>query len=74
MVRFLALATLLASTALAGCSSSSERRADEFGSSLGSSFEGGLNRDTYGTNRRMDVYGGVTAPTMPTIGARGYGK
>ena len=74
MKTLLALAALAASLALAGCNSSSERRSDDFGRSLGSSFEGGLGRDTYGTNRRMDVYGGATAPSLPTIGASGYGK
>lgn len=70
----LAFAALAASLALAGCGSSAERRSESFGGSLGSSFEGGLGRDTYGTNRRMDVYGGATAPSLPTIGAPGYGK
>lgn len=60
---------LLAGSFLAGCQSSG----DSFGD-LGASMSGGLGRDTYGTNRRMDVYGGATAPSMPTIGAPGYGK
>jgi hypothetical protein len=61
---------LVAGSILAGCQSGS----NESLSDLGSSMQGGLGRDTYGTNRRMDVYGGVTAPTMPSIGARGYGR
>jgi hypothetical protein len=61
---------LVAGSILAGCQSGS----NESLSDLGASMQGGLGRDTYGTNRRMDVYGGVTAPTMPSIGARGYGR
>lgn len=63
------LSMLTASALLAGCQSAG----DSFGD-LGASMSGGLGRDTYGTNRRMDVYGGTTAPTMPTISAPGYGK
>lgn len=69
-MRILTLLSLLtASALLAGCQSTS----DSFGD-LGASMSGGLGRDTYGTNRRMDVYGGTTAPTMPTISTPGYGK
>ena len=34
----------------------------------------GRTADTLGTQRRMDVYGGATAPVLPTMGAVGYGK
>jgi hypothetical protein len=61
---------LVAGSFLAGCQSGSS---DAMGD-ISSSMSGGLGRDTYGTNRRMDVYGGATAPTLPTIGAPGYGK
>jgi len=40
----------------------------DLGSSLGSSL--GQNNDTNGTNRRPDVYGGFTRPTLPSIGSR----
>ena len=61
---------LLAGSLLAGCQSNSN---DALGD-ISSSMSGSLGRDTYGTQRRMDVYGGATAPTLPTIGAPGYGK
>ena len=63
------LGLLLAGSFLAGCQSSNDSLDD-----VGASMSGGLGRDTYGTNRRMDVYGGATAPTMPTISRPGYGK
>ena len=34
----------------------------------------GRSADTLGTQRRMDVYGGATAPVLPTMGAVGFGK
>lgn len=70
-MRYITLLALLASgLVLSGCQSAGDSLSD-----IGSSFGGGgLSRDTYGTNRRMDVYGGTTAPTLPTIGAPGYGK
>jgi hypothetical protein len=72
-MRILTIVSLLvAGSFLAGCQGSSSS-SDSLGD-LGASMQGGLGRDTFGTNRRMDVYGGVTAPTMPTIGASGYGK
>ena len=43
-------------------------------SDIGASFEGGGRRDTLGSMRRPDVYGGSTAPSLPTIGASGFGK
>lgn len=76
-IRIVLAATLLAALGLGGClssdgsrSSSGLREGDEIGSS-------GFRRSssTYGTNeRRMDTYGGATAPVLPTIGAPGYGK
>ncbi len=71
-------ALLLAAIPLAGCTSldegGSSARAGigDVGSSIGGGF--GRNTDTYGTQRRMDVYGGSTAPVLPTIGTPGYGK
>jgi hypothetical protein len=62
---------LSVSAFLAGCQSSG---GDASLGDIGSSFEGSLGRDTYGSNRRMDVYGGATAPSMPTFGARGYAR
>ena len=74
MIKALAFATLLASVAaLGGCGPSTREYQSDL-STAGSSFEGGLGRDTYGTQRRMDVYGAATAPTLPTIGAPGFGK
>ena len=64
------LGLLVAGSFLAGCQSGS----NDAMSDISSSMSGGLGRDTYGTNRRMDVYGGATAPSLPTIGAPGYGK
>jgi hypothetical protein len=61
---------LVASSLLAGCQSSS----NDAMSDVSSSMSGGFGRDINGTNRRMDVYGGATAPSLPTIGAPGYGK
>lgn len=70
-MRILTAAALLlaASQILSGCQSAGDSAGD-----IGSSFEGGLGRDTYGTNRRVDVYGGTTSPTLPSIGAPGRGK
>lgn len=69
-MRILTIIGLLAAGIFtSGCQSAG----DSFGD-LGASMSGGLGRDTYGTNRRMDVYGGTTAPSLPTIGAPGYGK
>ena len=71
-MRHLLLPILLVGAALlAGCQSAG----DSFGD-LGSSFSGafGRNTDTYGTNRRMDVYGGTTAPSLPSIATPGLGK
>jgi hypothetical protein len=70
MRAFTIIGLLLAGALLAGCQSSSSDSLDD----LSGSMSGGLGRDTYGTNRRMDVYGGATAPSLPTIGQPGYGK
>jgi hypothetical protein len=73
-MRLLTLPLLLASAlALSACSSTG---LSEGASDLGSSISGGFSRsnDTYGTQRRMDVYGGVTAPVLPSIGTPGMGK
>lgn len=77
-------AALLAAASVASCTSTGESRSSSssgssgtgrtMGEELGSS---GFRRsnDTLGTNeRRMDVYGGATAPVLPTIGAPGFGK
>lgn len=69
-------AALLLAGSLAACTSTGESRGTgrTMGEELGSS---GFRRssDTFGTNeRRMDVYGGATAPVLPTIGAPGFGK
>ena len=69
-MRILAVLALLAGAPLLSACQSSQ---DAFGD-LGASMSGGLGRDTYGTNRRMDVYGGTTAPSLPSIGTPGYGK
>lgn len=77
-MRPLALAILLLA-ALAACSSARDG-SGEGGASLGdlgSSISGGFGRntDTYGTQRRVDVYGGSsTAPSLPSIGSPGFGK
>ena len=76
-MRTIAIALLLTFT-LSGCGSLREV-GEESGASigdLGSSFRGGLgqNTDTYGTMRRVDVYGGSTAPSLPSIGTPGLGK
>ncbi|WP_375461501.1 hypothetical protein [uncultured Enterovirga sp.] len=79
MPRYLYAAALAAAVALGGCTSfddkgsSSRSGLAEVGSDLGGS---GFTRssDTYGTGRRVDVYGGSNSPVLPTIGAPGYGK
>lgn len=62
---------LVAALAIAGCASTGGGVSD-LGESIGSSV--GRNSDTYGTNRRPDVYGATTAPSLPSIGAPGLGK
>lgn len=68
-------AVLLLATTLSACSSVRDETSSsfgDFGQSIGGGF--GRNTDTYGTQRRVDVYGGTTAPTLPSIGAPGMGK
>lgn len=72
-------AAIVLGLVVASCTSTGEGRSSSgsgrtLGEELGSS---GFRRssDTLGTNeRRMDVYGGATAPVLPTIGAPGFGK
>lgn len=64
--------TLGACTSLDSAGSSARSGASDLGSSLGGGFT--RNTDTYGTGRRVDVYGGSNAPVLPTIGAPGFGK
>ena len=73
-MRFAFIASLLlGQTLLSACSSSgSSGQLDDFSSSMRSSV--GKNTDTYGTQRRVDVYGGSTAPSLPSMGAPGMGK
>ena len=59
----------LALPAIGGCTSSGSGGGSDWG---GSNFRQSSN--TLGTQRRMDVYGGATAPVLPTMGAVGYGK
>ena len=62
---------LLLGVSVAGCATTegtAQGGLADLGSSLGSSL--GQNTDTNGTNRRPDVYGGFTRPTLPSIGSR----
>jgi len=62
---------LLLGVSVAGCTTTdgpAQGSLADLGSSLGSSF--GQNTDTNGTNRRPDVYGGFTRPTLPSMGNR----
>lgn len=54
---------------LAACQSTARSSLDDVRSSVGGNI--GKSADTYGTNRRPDVYGGFTQPVLPTMGARG---
>lgn len=58
----------MAAASLGGCVSSGGGSSDYGGSGFRRSS------DTLGTQRRLDVYGGATAPVLPTMGAVGYGK
>jgi hypothetical protein len=65
----LVASTLLMGVAVTGCTiadGTAQGSLSDLGSRLGSSF--GKNTDTNGTNRRPDVYGGFTRPTLPSIG------
>ena len=61
----LVAALLLGPTLLTACTSTDGRDGlDDFSSSMRGGF--GQNSNTYGTQRRPDVYGGTTAPSLPT--------
>ena len=65
-------AILVVPTLVAGCTTAGDTGAGL--SDLGSSIGGGLGRntDTLGTQRRVDVYGGSTAPSLPTSVGSGF--
>ena len=70
-----AITVLTASLLLAGCMTERDDRAFGQGwNDVSSSVGGGIGRDTYGTNRRPDVYGASTAPSLPSMGTPGLGK
>ena len=73
--RPVALAALTA-FALAGCTSSRESSYSREPVGAVDGVTGGFVRssDTYGTGRRVDVFGPQNAPVLPTIGMPGYGK
>jgi hypothetical protein len=75
-MRFTTLITIFgAALSLSGCMTERDDRAFGQGwNDLGSSVSGGVGRDTYGTNRRPDVYGASTAPSLPSMGTPGLGK
>ena len=74
-MRIFTLALALSGLFLSGCTGSGESGSFSSGlNDLGSSIGGGFGRDTYGTNRRVDVYGGSTSPSLPSIGTPGLGK
>lgn len=54
---------------LAACQSTANSGIDDVRRSVGANV--GKPGDTYGTNRRPDVYGGFTQPVLPTMGSRG---
>ena len=61
-------------SSLTGCSTADRGSFSDGLSDLGNSVGSGFGRDTLGTNRRVDVYGGSTAPSLPSIGTPGLGK
>lgn len=78
-MKITSLATaLLVGACVGACTSTGEGRSSGTGRTMGEEIgSSGFRRssDTLGTNeRRMDVYGGATAPVLPTIGAPGFGK
>lgn len=75
MVRPIALA-ILAALAVAGCTSARESSSSREPVGAIEGVSGGFVRssDTYGTGRRVDVFGPQNAPVLPTIGTPGYGK
>lgn len=72
MTRLVLLLAVLAAPGLAACSSTSGGGSGE--REVGGFRTSGRSSDTLGTQRRLDVYGGATAPVLPTMGAVGYGK
>ena len=72
-MRLVLAAALLLAPILSACSSTgASGQLDDFSSSMRGSF--GQNSDTYGTQRRPDVYYGSTAPSLPSISSPGMGK
>jgi hypothetical protein len=71
-MRLVLVAALLLAPVLSACSSTGSEHLDDFSSSMRGGF--GTNTDTYGTQRRPDVYGGSTAPSLPSISTPGMGK
>lgn len=67
-------ALLFGLLSLPGCSTADRGSFGDGLSDLGTSIGSGFGRDTLGTNRRVDVYGGSTAPSLPSIGTPGLGK
>lgn len=65
--RLALILAVLAVPALGGCVNSG-------GNDWGGNSGFRRSSDTLGTQRRMDVYGGATAPVLPTMGAPGFGK
>lgn len=68
---------LLATAGLGACTSNGDKSVRP--TSVGDFYSnepGGFVRssDTYGTGRRVDVFGPQNAPVLPTIGMPGYGK
>lgn len=68
------LATILAASAALALGACSGGGGGLSGLSDNGYVVSGRSADTLGTQRRMDVYGGATAPVLPTMGAVGYGK
>jgi hypothetical protein len=72
-MRLILVAALLLAPVLSACSSTgASDQLDDFSSSMRGGF--GHNTDTYGTQRRPDVYAGSTAPSLPSISSPGMGK
>ena len=69
----LVLALVCAPALLAGCTSVGDGGPGlgDLGSSIGGGFGRG-NTDTLGTQRRVDVYGGSTAPSLPSSVNSGF--
>ena len=72
-MRLVLVAALLMGPVLSACTSTgASEQLDDFSSSMRGGF--GHNSDTYGTQRRPDVYYGSVAPSMPSISSPGMGK